>query len=121
ESVIFIDKSKESVQVIKENLKRTDLAEHAEVYINDAARAIKALAKRGLQFDLVLLDPPYNMHIEELIQTIDQLDLLAPNADIVVEHDISHEYPEEIGRCKQIRSTGYGDTAVTYYEYQTDR
>ena len=31
----------------------------AEVYKNNADRALKALAKRDIQFDVIFLDPPY--------------------------------------------------------------
>jgi 16S rRNA G966 N2-methylase RsmD len=31
----------------------------AEVYKNNADRALKALAKREIQFDVIFLDPPY--------------------------------------------------------------
>jgi adenine-specific DNA methylase len=46
-------------QVIKANLKNLNIDTQAEVYKNNADRALKALAKREIQFDVIFLDPPY--------------------------------------------------------------
>ena len=44
---------------IHENLNACRLEEKAEVYRNDADRALKALIKREISFDYIFLDPPY--------------------------------------------------------------
>ena len=52
-------KTLKAVKVIKANLNQLDLMSQAEVYKNNADRALKALAKREIQFDIIFLDPPY--------------------------------------------------------------
>ena len=59
EKVIFVDQNFKAVKVIKANLNQLDLMSQAEVYKNNADRALKALAKREIQFDIIFLDPPY--------------------------------------------------------------
>ena len=57
EKVIFVDQNFKAVKVIKANLNQLDLMTQAEVYKNNADRALKALAKRDIQFDVIFLDP----------------------------------------------------------------
>ena len=52
----FVDKGREPVSVIRENLKKTRLEERAEVVQADYSSYLKTCRR---QFDLILLDPPY--------------------------------------------------------------
>ncbi|PYI54243.1 16S rRNA (guanine(966)-N(2))-methyltransferase RsmD [Paenibacillus flagellatus] len=113
---VFVDADKKSVEVVTANLEATRLSDKAEVYRNDAYRALKALSKRNVRFDLVFLDPPYKMTaIEELIGSMRELDLLAPAAVIVVEHDAANRFAEQIGDATRTRLVEYGETAVSVY------
>lgn len=115
---VFIDIEKKSIEVIHDNLKATRLEEQAEVYRNEAGRALKLLAKRELKFDLVFLDPPYKLKtIRELVQSMQDLNLLSPGAVIVVETDASDAYEEAIGALQFDRRAVYGDTAVSIFQF----
>lgn len=117
EKAVFIDIEKKAIDVIRENLKRTGLSDQAEVYRNDAERALKHLIKREVSFDLILLDPPYRIkNMDELLELMQSGNLLNPFADIVVEHDAAHVYAEQIGAVKQVKRMDYGEIAVTVYK-----
>jgi len=119
---VFIDMEKKSIDVIRENLKLTGLSEKAEVYRNDAERAIKALAKRDIRFDLVFLDPPYRMkHADKLMLSMQELGLLAVGATVLVEHETGHRYPEAFGDFVCRRVAVYGETTVAVYGYEGPR
>lgn len=117
---IFIDIEKKSLDTVLHNLEATRLREQAEVYRNDAARALKVLSKRGdVKFQLVFLDPPYRMKlIGELINKLEDYDLLEPMATILVEHDAKDRLDDLLGHCICDRRVDYGDTAVTIYTYK---
>lgn len=122
ERVIFVDREKISIDIIRHNVAAAGAQEASEIYRNDAERALKALAKRGLKFDLVFLDPPYRMtSMDQVMAELADKDMLAPDACIVVEHDAEVTYPEEPPSFRQIRQAKYGDTAVTIYEYISDQ
>ena len=96
------------------------MRQKVEIYRNDAERALKALYKRGIAFELVFLDPPYRMkNMDELIHELIRLGLLAEGATVVIEHDSSHLYSEQIDNCRQIKHSRYGKTAVTIYRYSS--
>ena len=53
---IFVDKSSESLELVKENLKKTGFEKKAEIIKEDS---VNWLQKSSKPLDLVLLDPPY--------------------------------------------------------------
>lgn len=121
EHAVFIDLERKSIDVIRQNLKSTGLEDRAEVYRNEAQRALKALAKRGLKFQLVFLDPPYRITtMEELVQRLGEAELLEPGAIVVVEHDGGNRYNESLAGLLQIRRAEYGETAITIYRYESE-
>ncbi|MDQ0059615.1 16S rRNA (guanine(966)-N(2))-methyltransferase RsmD [Paenibacillus harenae] len=124
ERVIFIDREKISIDIIRQNIQTAGMGGAAEIYRNDAERALKALAKRELKFDLVFLDPPYKLTtMDELMGELAANGMLEEAAVIVVEHDQAVRYPEAMERFDQIKYAKYGDTAVSIYRYhsQDDR
>ncbi|QLK85764.1 16S rRNA (guanine(966)-N(2))-methyltransferase RsmD [Staphylococcus sp. 17KM0847] len=115
EKVIFVDQNMRAVKVIHNNLKRLDLAHQAEVYRNNADRALKALSKREIQFDIIFLDPPYEKGlIDKALQQIHSFDLLKNNGIIVCE--FSHREEINTKPFEEIKRYHYGltDTCVLH-------
>ncbi|MCQ4087142.1 16S rRNA (guanine(966)-N(2))-methyltransferase RsmD [Saccharibacillus sp. JS10] len=119
ERAVFVDADAKSIEVIRTNLKATKFENRAEVYRNDAERALKALSKRETPFDLVFLDPPYRMkNGAELLLLMEEYQLLQPDAVIVLEYESSYEYPETFGGFVLRRKAVYGETAVSIYDWE---
>ncbi|WP_255639797.1 16S rRNA (guanine(966)-N(2))-methyltransferase RsmD [Aquibacillus saliphilus] len=118
DKAIFVDKHPKAIHTIHENLRTLKLEARAEVFRNDAFRAIKAAAKRELVFDLIFLDPPYaKVSYQDLLEEISKFDLLAINGLIICEHDKRKELPLEYSGFKQIKSELYGSTTtITLFE-----
>jgi 16S rRNA (guanine966-N2)-methyltransferase len=118
EAAVFVDMDKRSIDVIRDNLRAAGLSDKAEVYRNDAERALKALGKRGIDFDLVFLDPPYRMkNMEEVLQQLEEGGLVRPDATVLIEHAAAHHYAKRIGNFSCRRLNVYGDTAIAIYSY----
>ena len=84
--VIFVDRETIAINTIKQNVKDLKIEDQVEIYRNDAFKALKAIVKRGLQFDLILLDPPYKgQRINEIIEFIHENELLAIDGIIMAE------------------------------------
>lgn len=122
DKAVFVDMEPKSIDTVKANLKAVKLEAQAEVYRNDASRALGALEKRGRAFDLVFLDPPYRLkHGAELMLAMVEKGLLRPEALIVLEHESGYDYPEDIPGFSQLRKAVYGETAVAIYKYETEQ
>jgi len=121
ERAVFVEWDARAFSVVKQNIAACRLEDRAELYRIDAARALKALAKRGASFDLVFLDPPYaQQRIAEEVAEMQEMGLLAPDAWIVAEHDADVTLPETIGDCSVDRVATYGETSITLYLHQPD-
>lgn len=119
ELAVFVDLEPKSIETIRANLKATKLENQAEVYRNDAGRAIAALEKRGRNFNLVFLDPPYRMkHGDELMLTMADKGLLSQDAVVVLEHESDYAYPENIAGFTRLRQAVYGETTISIYQYE---
>jgi len=117
DKVIFVDKEQIAVQTIKQNIKELRLEARAEVYRNDAFRALKALNKRDIQFDLVLLDPPYKgQRLNEILKFVHDHHLLVDGGLIMAECLKEDELYKQIGPISQIKREIYGITAISIYQ-----
>ncbi len=116
EKAIFVDKDGKAIQTIKQNVESFDLDDQVEIYRNDAVRALNALKKREIKFDLILLDPPYkNHHLKELIHKISEYELLSPTGLIMAEHSNDVKLPEHMGEFIRTRQEDYGLTVISVY------
>ncbi|EJQ58377.1 16S rRNA (guanine(966)-N(2))-methyltransferase RsmD [Bacillus mycoides] len=119
DKAIFVDRDSKAIKVIHQNLESCRLQEQAEVYRNDAERAVKALIKREISFDLILIDPPYKAQkIVSLVSIMDQHGLLNKDGIIMAEHGDDVVLPDSIGELVKVRAENYGITAISIYKYE---
>ncbi len=84
EKGIFVDKHPKAIHTIHENIRLLHLEDNVEIFRTEAFRAMNASVKRGLRFDLILLDPPYyKINYMKLLNEVVKLDLLQTNGLIL--------------------------------------
>ncbi|RSD28132.1 16S rRNA (guanine(966)-N(2))-methyltransferase RsmD [Mesobacillus subterraneus] len=117
DKVIFVDREGKAIHVVNENLKSVGLEDRAEVYRNDAVRALKAIRKRELVFNYIFLDPPYKkQQLVKLLEMISDEKLINAEGIIVCEHASDISLPEEVGSLIQTRSEKYGIIGITLFK-----
>ncbi|MHC0037287.1 16S rRNA (guanine(966)-N(2))-methyltransferase RsmD [Pseudoneobacillus sp. C159] len=120
DKVIFVDKDKQALQIIKENIALFDLEEKTEVYRNDADRALKAIVKRDIKFDFIFLDPPYKkQQLIKLLEVISQEHILSDSGMVVCEHSADVILPNEVGSLNMVRKEQYGVIGVSIYQFNS--
>lgn len=83
--VYFVDKEEKAIKTIKINTAK--MLEDFEIIKSDFVSALEKFANQKIMFDLVYLDPPYASNFAvEALNKLKELNLLAENAVIVVEH-----------------------------------
>ena len=114
---VFVDKSKESMAIVKSNIKKARV-ENATLNI-DFKSAVTSLGRQGEKFTIIFMDPPYykNMFIDAL-SSVDENNLLEEDGIIVVEHDTKDSFPENVGRLYKSREKKYGNTTLTFYKME---
>lgn len=118
DKAVFVDRDFKANQTIKGNLELCKFTDQSEVYKNDAERALKALAKREIRFDLIFLDPPYKKQkLVDLMEEIHKNRLLSDLGCIVCEHDHEFELPERVADLVVTRKETYGISSITIYKW----
>lgn len=118
ERCIFVDREPKAIQTIHKNLEICQATEF-EVYRNDAERALKAIIKRELRFQLILLDPPYKQQkLKALLKMISENGLLDKNGFIVTEHGADIALTKEFEELVQVKQETYGTSSITIYSYK---
>ena len=109
----FVEVNSRRCQAIRESLREMGLAEKGHVY---RARAEKALHQVEDGYDLVLVDPPYNLDPWDLLMhQLDSGQLLNEDALVVAEHHQKSSLAETYGQLVQITSRRHGDTSISIY------
>ncbi|RWR08212.1 16S rRNA (guanine(966)-N(2))-methyltransferase RsmD [Siminovitchia fortis] len=119
---IFVDNNKQAIHTIKTNVSICGMDDKCEIYNNDSERALRAIDKRKLQFDLIFLDPPYKRQkLESLLEMIEKKSLLKQSGCIICEHDPEVALPETIGGLEQVKSASYGMSSLAMYIHEKKR
>jgi len=82
----IIDNDKQSISVIKENLKKTRLSSESRLMEEDAFHAMEILSREGYSFDIIMMDPPYGQGlVQQTIKKILEYGLIKPDGIIMAE------------------------------------
>ena len=107
-SAVFVERSPAAARVLRANL--SSLALDAPVVVRDAVAFVQDAGRRGDQYDLALLDPPYGLAGELGPRLSASLPpVLAPGALVVTESD--RRAPLPLGIPLELERR-YGDTLI---------
>ena len=115
-SAVFVDEREDACKLIRENLKRTKLENHAKVIRSDYMAYLKTCKDK---FDIILLDPPYaEVYLENSLKMITEIDILQSGGIIVTERPIGKELPWDFPGYSRTKDYKYGKTLITIYRKQ---
>jgi 16S rRNA (guanine966-N2)-methyltransferase len=114
-SVVFVEHDRDACRAIDRNLDKLHLT-GATVIQRDAGQALAAEASAGRRYDLVLVDPPYQM-FSSLQNTLSRYlpAVLADDGLVVVETESRTE--PELNSLAKRTSRRYGAARITLFEH----
>lgn len=108
---VFVDSRRDSIEVVKTNLKNTGLLERAEVRNGDCINYLSGTSER---FDLAFLDPPYRTGIlQNVLPMVAQI--MNKGGTIICESPQNEELPEKIDNFILDRIYRYGKIKISTY------
>jgi 16S rRNA (guanine966-N2)-methyltransferase len=113
--VVFVEKGRHALGLIRKNLAQFGLEGRSEVLPIDANRAIGILKQRGKTFDLIFMDPPYEKGLIE--KTLLKLSFhpVYHNASLlVIEHHRREVLPPLLHGWNLIRQRQMGETVISF-------
>ncbi len=121
ERAVFIDSSREAMEIVKKNARSTGFFEKSHFLVSDFRNYIRKASGRE-KFDLVFIDPPYELKCcSEAAALLAKSGLIIPGALVVLESGEEQiDLAEDRLSCYElIKSAQYGKkTAVTVLLYR---
>ncbi len=115
---VFVDNSRKSVNIIKENLIHTKLIDKSVIINEDVQKACDILSKKLVKFNIIFMDPPYNKKfVEKTLIFLSSSDILYRDGIIIVEHSKEDELPKVVGNLERVRDKRYGITIISFYKF----
>jgi 16S rRNA (guanine966-N2)-methyltransferase len=115
-SCCFIEKNREALKYLKQNLLATHCAERATLLEMDLLKALPLLAGRGSRYTIIFFDPPYASELYTTVTNkLSSLGLLAPEGLFIAESASRNILPERMENLVKIDRRVYGDTVLELY------
>ena len=119
ESIAFVDSNRVCTRTISANLSRCGLSPSPPqiMLLNmRMPRAMEYFRRRGAQFDIIFLDPPYCMNlVGKSLQQVSASGILCNDGEVIAEHEASENAPEQAGMLALTRQNRYGTTLLSFY------
>jgi 16S rRNA (guanine966-N2)-methyltransferase len=119
ESVAFVDSNRACARTISANLELCAISpEPPRIMLLNMgmSRAMEYFRRHNIQFDLIFLDPPYRRGlVGKSLKEISDCGILSANGEIIAEHDVREDAPEQLGRLVMTRQKRYGTTVLSFY------
>ena len=110
---VFVDDREDACNLIRENLRRTKLAQDAKVVRADYMDYLKRCKEK---FGIIFLDPPYaEVFLENALKCITEIDILQSGGIIVTERPLGKELPFEFEGFTRSNDYKNGKTLLTNY------
>lgn len=109
--VIFVDKSKMSIEFVEKNLQGIEW--NGRLIISDFKPAIKNLFKKGEKFNIIFADPPFDLFLgDKILSCLEKYDLLENEGVIVLRVRDKEKIVSLEKWVHDVRK--YGDSLVYY-------
>ena len=119
---VFIEKNPTLSLVIKKNLLQCGVDGRYEIMDMEAKKAIPILQKKGVHFDIIFADPPYEKgRVEETLCYFTDGKLFSEDGLLIIQHSVREALRP--GPAKELILTDqrrYGDTMLSFLKY-TDK
>lgn len=110
----FVEINKKMLEILKNNLQTLKVEEEYYLLNRDYLDALKYFYQNNIKFDLIFLDPPYDLHlINKILEKIDEYNLLMEDGQVICEY-----LDEKIANdnFEVIKDKIYGSKRVTIFK-----
>lgn len=121
EKVYFVESNRKLCRLIRENLKSLGVeSSRYEILCMDYIKALKLLKRRGLTFDFIYADPPYEReYYTKIVNLVRNFNLLDRDGLLMLEEPKSKPFiPQDSRWIVERRS--YGTTVVTFLNFEEE-
>jgi 16S rRNA (guanine966-N2)-methyltransferase len=111
----FVEKGRDQVKVIQQNLETTGFSQCAKVHHMPVGTFLATA--RGEPYDFIVLDPPYaDPEILRTLASVESSQLVQSGTIVVLGHWPRLEVPDTLGRLECLRNRCHGDSCFSIFE-----
>lgn len=120
-NAVFVDKSKDSIRCIQQNLENLQLQDRARILCGDVFLMLQKLNREEEHFDIIYVDPPYTTASgpsisSEVLKMIDQSSVLVPSGILFFEESRAYPpNPKDLSRLTLVSSREIGNSILQQY------
>lgn len=120
--VVFNDSDRNRYQFVKDIVHLWELSGRSLHYNIDAARCIKMCGERGVVFDVVFCDPPFEkiagfpQVYDTILKVIAESTIIHETSIVLVQHYHTNTLPQSIGRLIKKDTRKYGTNSLSIYK-----
>jgi 16S rRNA (guanine966-N2)-methyltransferase len=113
---VFVDSYPHALSAISKNIQACHLESRTKIFRWNILKNLNCL--KPYKFDLVLMDPPYNIGaVAHSLLNLQQSECLKNEAVVVVEHALNEPFPNQLISFKQYDQRRYGKTLVSFFNF----
>ena len=120
---VFVDQSKQAIQIITDNARKTKLEDACSIYNANSLDFIRR--NLGKKFDIIFLDPPYASGLyQPILSALCESEMLKPFSMIVCESNTDRIFENNKALQEKFtvkRQTTYSKTVITILTVNEER
>lgn len=113
--VTFVERNPQAVAALRANVDALGVRDHARIHRGDVARALGRLHAEGARFDVVFLDPPYEVDVSPTLVQLGGGGLVTAGGVVIAQHLTKKAPAGHIGVLIAFRTRRFGETTLTFY------
>lgn len=114
EEIVYFDKSRESLKLVKANVEKARAGEQVTLIHTDALNGLAMMAQQGKAFDVIFSDPPYDKGLNrKVVEALEKWPVLKEGGLLVLEHSLEEDPADYLPQGTEFRQEKYGDTKIS--------
>ena len=119
---VFVDNDPRCLEIIARNCEKLKVTGKVRMIRNDVFKILNFLVKLEIKYDIVFIDPPYdlydfdNMRLVKLVSVLAESEVTNPGALFILEHRVKNGLNSTPQNVKLTDYRKYGQTALSFYQ-----
>ncbi len=115
QQVFFVEHDKQTCKILRSNIQTFVKAHACPIMCVQALHALKQLCRRLIRFDIVFMDPPYDMNVSPVLNRLASNAIVKPGGRIVLERS-KHTMDTIPEFFTVIKEKTYGYTRIMFLQ-----
>ena len=111
----FTDNNNEVIKVLNSNITNLGIKDKSKIILTDWKKFLNECHTKGMKFDIIFVDPPYDYQVyEKILEKVATLDLLNKDGIIILEHH-NLKFEDKYQNLVLNKQRNYGNKSVNIY------